>query len=152
MIYVHLSLSLYMYVYIYIYIHIYGTSTFQCYTASQITIQRILNNRHTETLAGKARSLLHNISGEFSRLPLDRILCHGAHDKARSLAHRASENRRSSEVFAGWPKILDGHNGPFWVSSFLYGGFSDSCSDSGGGPGGAGIVVALDSFIGLYYN
>ena len=89
-------------------------------------------DRHTETLAGKARSLLQNISGEFSRLPLDRILCHGAHDKARNLADRASENRRSSEFFAGWPKILDGHTGPFWVSSFVHGGFSDSCSDSGG--------------------
>ena len=64
----------------------HGTSTFQCHTASQITIRRILNDlpcidRHAATLAGKARSLLQNISGEFSRLPLDRILCHGAHDK-----------------------------------------------------------------------
>ena len=101
--------------------------------ASQITIQRISSNlpcidRHTETLAGKARSLLQNLSGEFSRLPLDRILCHGAHDKARDLADRASVNRRSSEFFAGWPKILDGHTGPFWISSFVHWGFSDSQS------------------------
>ena len=93
----------------------------------------------------RGRSLLQNISGEFSRLPLDRILCHGAHDKARNLADRASKNRRSSEFFAGWPKILDGHTGPFWVSLFVHGGFSDCCSDSWGGPGGAGIVVTLGS-------
>ena len=118
--------------------------------ASQIAIQIILNNspctdRHTETLAGKARSLLQNISGELSRLPLDRILCHGAHDKARNLADRASENRLSSELFAGWPKILDGHTGTFRVSSFVHGGFSDSCSDCGWGPGGALIVLTLGS-------
>ena len=95
------------------------------FPVSYIKIQRILNNLpcidlHTETFAGKARSLLQNIiSGEFSRLPLDRILCHGAHDKATNLADRASENRPSSEFFAGWPKILDGHTGPFWVSSFV---------------------------------
>ena len=128
----------------------HGTSTFQCHTASQITIQRILSDlpcieRHAETLAGKASSLLHNISGEFSRLPLDRILCHGAHDMARDLADRASGNRRSSEFFAGWPKILDGHTGPFWVSSFVHGGFSDSCSDSGGGR----AVLVLSLFLAL---
>ena len=94
---------------------------------------------------GTARSLLHNISGEFSRLPLGRILCHGAHDKARDLAAQASGIGRSSEFFAGWPAILNGHSGPFWVSSFVCGGFSDSSSDSGGGPGGAGIVVTLGS-------
>ena len=58
---------------------------------SQITIERILSSlpcvdRHAETLAGNARSLLQNISGEFSRLPLDRILCHGAHHQAKHLA------------------------------------------------------------------
>ena len=130
---------------------IHGTSTFQCHTTSQITIQRILSNlpcvdRHTETLAGKARSLLHNISGELSRLPFDRILCHGAHDKAKNLADQASGTGRSSEFFAGWPKILDGHPGPFFVSLFVCGGFSDSSSAGlWGGPAGAGIVVTLGS-------
>ena len=90
---------------------------------------------------GTARSLLHNISGEFSRLPLGRILCHGAHDKARDLAAQASGIGRSSEFFAGWPAILNGHSGPFWVSSFVCGVFSDSSSDSGGGP--AGLVLSL---------
>ena len=90
-------------------------------------------------------SLLHNISGEFSRLPLDHILCHGAHDKAKNLADQASGTGRSSQFFAGWPKILDGHPVPFWVSSFVCGGFSDSSSASWGGPGGAGIVVTLGS-------
>ena len=79
-------------------------------------------DRHTETLVWKARSLLHNISGEFSRLPSDRILCHGAHDEAKNLADQASGTGRSSEFFAGWLKILDGHPGPFWVSSFVCGG------------------------------
>ena len=107
-----------VYIYIYIYIYYLGTNTFQCHTTSQITIQRILSNspcvdRHTETLAGKARSLLHNISGEFSRLPLDRILCHGAHEKAKNLADQALGIGRSSEFFAGWPKILDGQPRPF---------------------------------------
>ena len=128
----------------------HGTSTFQCHTTSQITIQRIMNNlacvdRHTEILAGKARSLLHNISSEFSRLLLGRILCHGAHDKAKNLAEQASGKGRSSEFFAGWPTILNGHSGPFWVSSYVCGGFSDSCSDSCGGTAGAGIVVTLGS-------
>ena len=94
------------------------------------------------TLAGKARSLLQDISGVFSRSPLDRIQCHGAHDKARNLADRASGSGRSSEFFAGWPKFLDGQTGPFWVSSFVYGGFSDSSSDSGGG-GRAVLVLSL---------
>ena len=90
----------------------------KCHTASQITIQRILSNlpcvdRHTETLAGKARSLLQNISGEFSRLPLDRILCHGAHDKARNLADRASENRPNS--------LLSGRR--FWTVTLALSGF-----------------------------
>ena len=98
-----------------------GTSTFRFNAISQIAIRRILNDlpcidRHTATLAGKAMSLLQNTIGEFSRLPLDLILCHGTHDKARNLAARASQNRRSSEFVAGSPKILDGHTGPFWVS------------------------------------
>ena len=92
-----------------------------------------------ETLAGKAKSLLHNISGEFSRLPLDHILCHGAHDKAKNLADQASGTGRSCEFFAGWPKILDGHPGPFRVSPFVCGGFSDSSS------AGTGIVITLGS-------
>ena len=137
-IYIYVYIHIYIYIYICIYVgmllsaviastvnmltlgivmwgsRIHDASTFQSRTASRITIQRILSNlpcidRHTETLAGKARILLQNISGEFSRLPLHRILCHGAHDKARNLADRASENRLSSEFFAAWPKILDGH-------------------------------------------
>ena len=95
--------------------------------------------------AGKARSLLHNISGEFVRLPLDHILCHGAHAKAKNLADQASGTGRSSELFAGWPKFLDGHPGPFWVSSFVCGGFSDSSSASGG----VRAVLVLSLFLAL---
>ena len=134
--YVSIYLSIYISIYMYICILTHGTSTFQCHTTSQITIQIILSNLpcvdlHTETLAGKDRSLLHNISGEFSRLPLNHILCHGAHEKAKNLADQASGSGRSSEFFAGWPKILDGHPSHFWVSSFVCGGFSDSSSASG---------------------
>ena len=121
-------------------------STFQCHNTSQITIRKILSNlpcvdRHTETLAGKARSLPHNISGEFSRLPLDHILCHGAH-QAKNLADQASGTGPSSAFFAGWPKILDGHPGPFFVCLWGVLGLQFGLW---GGPGGAGVVVTLGS-------